>query len=209
MQEHCATCKGQGEIIEEGKKCKTCDGEKILEKEIKVPVAVQKGTPNGEKTVIPDEGDEYVSFSFIQPDTQAGDLQMIINVQEHPVFTVEKSNLKMKKKITLVEALTGYCFSLTHLDTKSYRVQTTPGEVLGDKTKRVLVGLGLPKYKNETEYGDLIIEFEVVMPTAINSKEYEKLAQVSRYLYRFCQVQLTPDQKTINTTSLRTSTQQI
>jgi DnaJ family protein A protein 2 len=71
---------------------------------------------------------------------------MIVQVKEHDVFTVEKSNLKMKKKITLVEALTGYSFSLTHLDSKSYRVQTTPGEVLADKSKRVLVGLGLPKY---------------------------------------------------------------
>lgn len=32
MQEHCAACKGQGELIEEDKKCKTCNGEKILEK---------------------------------------------------------------------------------------------------------------------------------------------------------------------------------
>lgn len=89
---------------------------------------------------------------------------MIVNVEEHNVFTVEKSNLKMKRKVTLIEALTGYCFSLTHLDSKSYRIQTTPGDILGDKSKRVLVGLGLPKFKNPSEYGDLIIEFEVEMP---------------------------------------------
>jgi DnaJ family protein A protein 2 len=63
----------------------------------------------------------------------------------------------MKKKITLTEALTGYCFSLTHLDGSSYRVQTLAGEVIQDKSKRVLKGLGMPQYKKELHHGDLIV----------------------------------------------------
>lgn len=84
----------------------------------------------------------------------------------------------MKRKISLTEALTGYEFSLTHLDGRGYRVQTKPKEVLADKCKRVIKGLGLPKYKDESHYGDLIIEFEVVMPDSIKPQHYEELAKV-------------------------------
>lgn len=78
----------------------------------------------------------------------------------------------MKKKITLTEALTGFCFSLTHLDMRGYRVQTQPGEVLADKCKRTLKGLGLPQYKKESHFGDLVIEFEVVMPETIKTQNF-------------------------------------
>ncbi len=56
-----------------------------------------------------------------------GDLYVIFSVKPNDTFVVEKFNLKMKKKISLVEALTGYSFSLTHLDGKGYKIQTHPG----------------------------------------------------------------------------------
>lgn len=33
VQKACDACKGEGEVIEEGKKCKGCQGKKILTKE--------------------------------------------------------------------------------------------------------------------------------------------------------------------------------
>jgi len=92
---------------------------------------------------------------------------VVFNVKPHDVFSVHKFDLHIKKKITLTEALTGFWFSLTHLDLKAYRVQTHPGEVLADKSKRIIKGLGLPQYKREGQYGNLIVEFEVVMPETI------------------------------------------
>jgi DnaJ family protein A protein 2 len=86
---------------------------------------------------------------LIQPEAQPGDVHVVFNVQQHDTFTVQKANLIIKKKITLTEALTGYCFSLTHLDGKSYRVQTHPGEVLQDKSKRLLKRMGMPHFKKE------------------------------------------------------------
>lgn len=32
VQKHCDKCKGEGEIIAEGGKCKECKGQKVLEK---------------------------------------------------------------------------------------------------------------------------------------------------------------------------------
>lgn len=61
MQEYCDNCKGKGEICDEEKRCKECKGEKVVEKEVKLPVTLNKGTPHGANLVIPDEGDEIVT----------------------------------------------------------------------------------------------------------------------------------------------------
>lgn len=60
LQERCPTCKGMGEIFDEEKKCKTCTGEKVLEKEVNLSVALQKGTPHGFSSILVNEGDELV-----------------------------------------------------------------------------------------------------------------------------------------------------
>jgi len=98
------------------------------------------------------------------PDALPGDVVVLFNVKPHDVFTVQKADLHLKKKISLTEALTGFWFSLTHLDLKGYRVQTHPGEVLADKCKRTIKGLGLPQHKRDGHFGDLVIEFSIVMP---------------------------------------------
>ena len=65
----------------------------------------------------------------------------------------------MKKTITLVEALIGFEFKLKHLDGRPYTIYTGRGEVLGDKDKKVVRGLGLPFFKDPGSFGNLIIEF--------------------------------------------------
>ena len=58
---------------------------------------------------MPGEGNEI-------PDAMAGDLILIVQEKQHEVFTRKGADLFMKKDITLLEALTGLEFTLTHLD---------------------------------------------------------------------------------------------
>jgi len=67
----------------------------------------------------------------------------------------------MKKKVTLVEALIGFEFKLKHLDGTVYTIYTSRGEVMGDKDKKMIRGLGLPFFKDPMSSGNLIIEFEI------------------------------------------------
>ncbi len=86
----------------------------------------------------------------------------------------------MKKDITLVEALTGFDFSFTHLDGTEFTVATGKGEVIGDMDKKVVRGLGMPYYKDPMSHGNLIIEFRIVMPKRgdISKENLEKLAEL-------------------------------
>lgn len=94
----------------------------------------------------------------------AGDLIFITQEQEHKVFTRKGADLFMKKEITLLDALVGFEFSLTHLDGHVYTIYTKKGEIVSDKTKKVVRGLGMPFFKDSMSNGNLIIDFHVIMP---------------------------------------------
>jgi DnaJ family protein A protein 2 len=70
----------------------------------------------------------------------------------------------MEKKITLVEALSGFQFSFTHLDGKQYLVKSEKGDVLRPGDVRALHSLGMPVYKKSFEKGTLFIQFDVEFP---------------------------------------------
>jgi len=57
VQKNCDTCKGEGEIIAEGGKCKTCVGKKISTKSKIIDVPVEKGAFHGHAITLSGEGD--------------------------------------------------------------------------------------------------------------------------------------------------------
>ena len=90
VQKNCDDCKGQGEIIPEGGKCKGCNGKKILEKTKTIEVPIEKGTPGNYPITMHGEGNEI-------PEAMAGDLIFITQEQPHPIFTRKGADLEMKK----------------------------------------------------------------------------------------------------------------
>jgi DnaJ family protein A protein 2 len=60
----------------------------------------------------------------------AGDIYARILIEKHKVFERKGADLFMEKKISLLEALTGFSFELEHLNGQKYIVATSPGEVI-------------------------------------------------------------------------------
>jgi DnaJ family protein A protein 2 len=100
--------------------CKPCNGKKIKNETKKLPVEIDKGAPNGEKYTIHGEGDEV-------PDAEAGDVIVILEEKKHKLFKRKGADLFMEKEITLLEALTGVDFVLTHLDGRKVRIRNNAG----------------------------------------------------------------------------------
>ena len=46
------------------------------------------------------------------PGHLAGDLHVIVKMKPHKTYSREGADLIMKKKITLLESLTGFCFKI-------------------------------------------------------------------------------------------------
>ena len=70
----CDDCRGQGEIIDEKNKCKTCDGKKVVKEKKIIDVEIDKGGPNGQTYVFHGEADEY-------PGVEPGDVVVIVQEQ--------------------------------------------------------------------------------------------------------------------------------
>ena len=92
------------------KRCKTCKGKKVVRNKKKLTCEIDKGSPSGEQFTLHGEGD-------CVPDVEPGDVIVVIKVKEHSVF-----KRLIDKEITLLEALTGVDFSVTHLDGREIRI---------------------------------------------------------------------------------------
>lgn len=64
---------------------------------------------------------------LIQPGIIAGDVYVRIKIKKHQTFERRGADLIHIKKISLLEALTGVAFEITHLDGKKHTIATAPG----------------------------------------------------------------------------------
>ena len=78
-------------------------------------VEIDKGAPHGDKYTIHGEGDEV-------PDCESGDVIVQILEKKHKNFTRRGADLAIEKEVTLLEALTGVDFVITHLDGRKVRI---------------------------------------------------------------------------------------
>ena len=83
----------------------------------------------------------------------------------------------MQKEITLIEALTGCEFILTHLDGRRIRIKNTPGEVIKPDMNKTVESLGMPFYKKSYNYGNLFIQFKIKFPTSMDPKSITLISE--------------------------------
>lgn len=135
---------------------------KILE------VQIDKGAPNGEKYVFHGEADEL-------PGTEPGDVVIQVNEEAHALFKRRGADLLIEKEITLLEALTGVDFVLTHLDGRKLRIKNKQGEVIKPEDIKTIEGMGMPYHKSPYKFGNLFVVFKVVFPEKLDTTSVSKI----------------------------------
>merc|ERR1719231_1546809 len=85
-------------------------------------VHIPRGAADGHKLTFYEMGDEI-------PDGAAGDVHIVLDVQDHDEFKRKGCDLYLQRKISLVEALCGFQMEVTHLDGRKLLVSTNPGDV--------------------------------------------------------------------------------
>lgn len=108
-----------------------------------------------------------------------GDLYITFSIVNNTAFIRDGSNLYKTISIPLIKAVLG---DEIFVDTLSGKVKLNlkPGTKNGTKVK--LKGKGFPKYKKEGQLGDLILTYEVDIPTKLNSKQrqlFEELRETN------------------------------
>uniref|UniRef100_A0A8C7Q777 Uncharacterized protein n=1 Tax=Oncorhynchus mykiss TaxID=8022 RepID=A0A8C7Q777_ONCMY len=154
IQTMCAECQGEGERFNSKDRCKTCNGHKVERKKKILEVHIDKGMKGGQKIPFHGEGDQ-------EPGLEPGDVVIVLDQQDHPVYQRQEDDLHMKMNIKLVEALCGFKKTIRTLDGRMLIITSSPGKVVKANDVRCVHNEGMPIHKDPYDRGQLIIQFQV------------------------------------------------
>jgi len=175
MQTHCSDCGGKGEVIDKKDRCPGCSGKKTIDEEKVIEVHVDKGMKEGQRITFSREGDQA-------PGIIPGDIVVILKLKsEDSLFQRSGEDLIMSHKINLLESLTGFEFTINHLDDRVLVIKTKPGEVTTPDSVRVIPNEGMPRHKNPFIKGNLFIKFTVEFPNSFSLTE-EQISNLAKAL---------------------------
>jgi len=171
MHTNCETCHGSGQLINPMDRCSACEAARVVKDAKICEINIERGMNDGQKILMKGEGDQL-------PGKEPGDIVVFIMEKPHSIFKRNGLDLHVTCKVDLVEALCGFTKTLEHLDGRTVNFTVEKGEVIKPDLERILLGEGLPMYRNPYERGDLIIKFKVDLPkmdpSLIEFKKLEK-----------------------------------
>eukprot|EP00162_Nutomonas_longa_P011572 comp20621_c0_seq1/m.42034 comp20621_c0_seq1/g.42034 ORF comp20621_c0_seq1/g.42034 comp20621_c0_seq1/m.42034 type:complete len:360 (-) comp20621_c0_seq1:42-1121(-) len=167
IQTQCNACGGRGKIVKS--KCPICKGTKVGVGHKDVDITIEKGMPDGFEILAAHAADEI-------PGEQSGDVRFKVITQPHKHFTRQGDNLLYDASISLVEALTGFSMTITHLDGHPVVIDSKnvvkPGEIMRIK------GEGMPVHNVPSNKGDLLVQFTVRFPLNLSEKQKEQIKAI-------------------------------
>lgn len=137
----------------------------------KIRITIPAGVEDGQTIKLGGQGGPGVNGG------PAGDLYITFVIPEDPVFKREGNNLYVTAPLDLYTAILGGEQVVGTLDGK-VKLKVKPETQ--NNTKVRLKGKGFPVYKQEGQYGDLIVTWSVKIPTGLSDKQKELFRELQR-----------------------------
>lgn len=138
-----------------------------------IRIKITPGISEGKKLRLKNQGGQGTS--------EKGDLYLTIHVQKHPVFERDGDDLRMTAKVDLYTAVLGGKKTIRTIDAKAVNVTIPAGSESGTILR--LKGLGMPKFENPSERGDLLVKVAVTLPVNLSEEErklFTRLAELRK-----------------------------
>jgi molecular chaperone DnaJ len=164
----CPNCNGRGTIIRNP--CKSCRGEGRVRKKHSVEVSVPSGVDLGTRLRISGEGQAGINGG------PPGDLYLVMNVKEDPVFKRDGVDLHRKVGIAFPQAALGSEIGVETLIDGDREVEIPAGTQPGKVIK--LRGYGMPSLRGSLR-GDLYLHVDVEVPRKLTDKQRALLEQLA------------------------------
>ncbi len=152
------------DILMEQKQTLTVNG-------LKIRITIPAGVENGQTIKIKGQGGEGVNNG------PKGDLYISFIIENNTAFKREGNNLYNTVTIDLYKSVLGGEITVDTLNSK-VKLTIPPGTQNGVKVK--LKGKGMPVYKEENKFGDMIITYSVEIPTVLTEKQKELFTELSK-----------------------------
>ena len=134
-------------------------------------IDIKSGIDNNEMIIIREKG-------HIIHDNLRGDVKIFVNIDEklNSKYTPFKRNgldMEFKVDISLKEALCGCSFELKHISGQSFTLRNN--KLINPGTIVTLNNLG---FKRDDSVGKLILEYNIIFPTKLDSSQIESLKTI-------------------------------
>jgi molecular chaperone DnaJ len=168
VSQTCPSCAGAGRINRHP--CQGCSGRGRVEEENSLRVKVPAGVATGMRLRLSGEGEAGESGG------PAGDLHVVISVDEHERFVRDGSDLHVEVPISVFSAMLGGQLEVSTVLGASRAVAIEPGAQPGDVLR--LRGDGMPQLESKRR-GDLHVHLKVVVPRRLSDEQRRLIAEVA------------------------------
>jgi molecular chaperone DnaJ len=165
----CHHCQGAGRVIVD--KCPDCGGAGAKREQANVEVKVPPGVDTGTRLKLSGEG-EPAPVAGGAP----GDLYVVVQVREHPVFTREDTEILCEMPISFAQAALGASIDVPTLDGPS-KLKIPAGTQTGKVFR--LKGKGVPSLQGGGR-GDQHVRIFVETPTHLSKEQRELLEKFAQ-----------------------------
>jgi molecular chaperone DnaJ len=169
----CGQCRGTGQVI--SNPCSTCRGSGRVEKDKKVTINIPAGIASGQRLRLSGEGEAGPNGG------PAGDLYVVIHVQEHPFFRRDGNDLHCEIPLSFPTLALGGEIQIPTLDGEE--PFTVPDATQTGTTFR-LRGKGMPDVSDRSgrSKGDLFVTVKAVTPKKLTRDQKKLLEQLAATL---------------------------
>jgi molecular chaperone DnaJ len=164
----CPRCHGNGQIQNE---CPNCRGEGTISRTEPMEVRIKAGTRDGQRIRLAGKGNAGVRGGA------AGDLYIIIRVEQHPVFQREGDDIHVTVPISISEAALGAKIEVPTIDGRA-QLKVPPGTQSGQKLR--MREKGVPSATVDGKRGDEIVEVKIVVAPLRDEKSKELLREFAK-----------------------------
>jgi len=145
--------------------------QKVVEEKKKIIIPIERGMKDEQSIRFRGEADQIPGYA-------PGDIIITLIENEHPVFQRDGDNLIVIKNINMYE-LYDITFDIKHLDSRIIRVHKGNSESLHTNDGlRKISGEGMPIFKSASDFGDLFIRFNLVIPKTIEPSKLNTFKQI-------------------------------
>lgn len=164
----CSKCGGEGRIVKDP--CPVCDGEGRVKKTRKIEIKIPAGAETGTKLRITGEGEAG------EKGAAAGDLYVVLYVQEHDVFERDGNDLFIEVPVSFVTAALG-----GEIDVKTLKGNAKLKIPSGTQSNTVfrMRGKGLPSLRGYST-GDQNVKVIIEVPKKLSTRQKELLKEFEK-----------------------------
>ncbi|MBF0188537.1 MAG: molecular chaperone DnaJ [Magnetococcales bacterium] len=164
----CPSCSGRGQIIRDP--CPECHGQGRKRSQKSLTVKIPPGIETGNRIRLTGEGGAGLHGG------PAGDLYIVVEVKEHPIFDRDGPDLLCQVPITFPQAALGGKIEVPTLSGRA-RITLPAGTQTGKRF--VLRGKGLPHLNRPGVNGNLVVEVRVETPVRLNGRQKELMEELA------------------------------